>query len=83
MLIELDAESRFELASMAYDRWSNAFEAHKKAKQLTWESVNKFCPKNEWPDYHKSMVAEAEKELNKATKLKDAICKYSPLITGE
>lgn len=82
MLIELDPTERLELASMAYNRWCIAFDALKTSKALTWESAGKFCPKNEWHLYHADMIKTAEKELTLAVKLKDAICRYSPLVIG-
>ena len=81
--IPCDAEVRNELSSMVYDRWSRACDNLKNVKNLTWEGVDKFCPKNDWPQHHKIMLSNAEKELKIATTLKDAICKYSPIVSGE
>jgi hypothetical protein len=81
--IPCDAIVRNELASMVYDRYCKAYDNLKITKTLTWESTNKSCPKNEWPQYHATMIANAEKELDISTMLKDKICKYSPLVIGE
>jgi hypothetical protein len=81
--IPCNAIVRNELSSMVYDRYCRAYDNLKITKTLTWESTNKFCPKNEWPDYRATMIASAEKELEIATTLKDTICKYSPLVIGE
>jgi hypothetical protein len=81
--IPLDAPCRNEIASMVYARWSDAFTKLTEVKQLTWEATNRFCPKNEWPLYHKNLIESAETELITATVLKESICKYSPLIMGE
>lgn len=67
---------------MIYSRWSEAFDALKKTKSLTWESAGKFCPKTEWSLYHAEMIKQAEMEFELATKLKNDICKYSPLVMG-
>jgi hypothetical protein len=83
MILDLDAFTRNELASMVYARWSSAFENLKKTKSLTWESTGKFCPRAEWPSYHETMLAGAQKELEYASRLKETVCKYSPLICGE
>lgn len=83
MQIDLDPTERLEFASMAYSRWSDAFIALKAAKAATWESTGKTCPKGDWPLFHDANIKHAQKELDLATKLKDAICKYSPLIIGE
>jgi hypothetical protein len=80
MLIELDDAIRLELAAMAYKRWDLAYDALKNAKCLTWETSGKFCLKGEWPLFRASILAKAEKELATATALKNAICKYSPII---
>jgi hypothetical protein len=80
---ELDAKTRLEIASMVYNRWCKAYDEIKKVKALTWESTGKFCPKEEWPLYQKDMLENAEKELALALKLKDDVCKYSPLVTQE
>lgn len=83
MLCELDAIARNELASMAYARWSMAYDNYKKTKQLTWEQNKQVCPKSDWSSFHSQMIQSAEKELELASKVKDQICKYSPLICGE
>lgn len=81
--IPYDATVRNELASMVYERYCRAYNNLKITKTLTWESTNKFCPKNEWPQYHTTMIASAEKKLAIALMLKDKICKYSPFVIGE
>jgi hypothetical protein len=78
--VPLDAEARLELAAMAYSRWCKAYDYLKTIKAATWESQNKFCPKDEWPSYHAVQIQGAEAELKKAAAIKDAICPYSPLI---
>jgi hypothetical protein len=83
MILDLDAKTRLEIASMVYHRWTIAYDAMKEAKAATWESMGKFCPKNEWHLYHADMIENAEKELELAEKLKSDICPFSPLITGE
>jgi hypothetical protein len=80
--VPLDAEARLELASMAYSRWCKAYDEMKGLKASTWESQGKFCPKDEWPDYHRDQLTHAANELAKATRLKDAICPHSPIIAG-
>lgn len=80
--LSLDEITRTEIASMIYSRWSEAFDALKKTKSLTWESAGKFCPKTEWSLYHAEMIKQAEMEFELATKLKNDICKYSPLVMG-
>ena len=82
MNIDLDAEARMDIASLVYGHWSSAFDELKAAKALTWESAGKFCPKADWPEFHKGMVMTAEKKLAKAAHMKDSICKFSPLVYG-
>lgn len=81
--VPLSALARNKLASMAYEQWSVSYESLKAVKALTWESAGKFCPKAEWPQYHTSMVINAEKELAEAAAVKDEICKWSPIVMGE
>ena len=83
MQIELDAEARLVLASLAYTAWEQAWEAHKAVKAETWESARRFCPHNEWPQYHASGLKNAQAKLDEATRVKNAICPHSPLVTGE
>jgi hypothetical protein len=83
MILDLDAVTRNEIASMVYARWSIALESLKKVKGLTWMTCGKFCPQNEWPQYHANMIHSAETELETAVKLKNDICPFSPLIKGE
>lgn len=83
MLLDLDPTTRLELASMVYSRWATAFDSLKAAKAMTWESQGKFCPKADWPSFHASILADAQKEFTLATKLTEDICKFSPLIAGE
>lgn len=83
MLCELSPKARLEIASMVYSRWSRAFDSLNNTKALTWESQHKFCPKADWPLFHKSMIEKAQKEFDLATELKNEICKYSPLVAGE
>lgn len=83
MQIELDAKERLELASMAYARWSIAFDNVKLAKGATWEQNKQVCPKSDWIDFYNDRLKYALDELELAAKLKDAICKYSPLVIGE
>lgn len=78
--VPLSAKARLELASMAYARWSTAYDAFKAAKSLTWESSGRFCPKGEWPLYHASMLGTAQAELDLAAALKAEICPHSPLV---
>lgn len=78
--VPLSARARLELASMAYGRWSTAYDAVKATKALTWESSGRFCPKGEWPSYHAEMTKNAEKELELAAVLKAEICPHSPLL---
>lgn len=82
MQCEFDAETRLEIASMVYNRWCIAFDKLKEVKALTWESAGKFCPKADWPSFHSDMIKTADKEMQLATRLKDSVCKYSPLIIG-
>lgn len=82
-IMELSPTVRNELGAMAYARWSTAVDNLKKIKAATWESMDKFCPKSEWPNYHKTMIDSAETELLLAEDIKFAICKYSPLIAGK
>lgn len=83
MILDLDAVTRNEISSMCYSRWCKAYDEMKAVKAFTWESQNKFCPKDEWPLYHASMLEIAERELKLAEKLKADICPFSPLIKGE
>lgn len=83
MQCELSAEARNELAAMAYARWSDAFENLKEIKAATWESMDRFCPKADWPSFKEAMRQTAEKEFDLASRLKAEICKYSPLVCGE
>jgi hypothetical protein len=83
MILDLDAKTRLEIASMVYSRWCEAFDNLKKVKTQTWESTGKFCPKGDWPQYQASMLKHAERELELAEKLKADICPFSPLATGE
>jgi len=82
MQCELSAEARNELAAMAYARWSDAFGKLKEIKTATWESMDEFCPKLDWPMYHAHMLQTAQKEFDLAARLKAEICKYSPLVCG-
>jgi hypothetical protein len=81
--IPCDAETRNELSSMVYKRWTLAYDNLSAVKTLTWEATNSLYPKNEWRLYHNSALKSAERELHLAQKLKEAICQYSPLILGE
>ncbi len=83
MQIELSPEARLEIASLVYDKWCKAYDAFKLAKTQTWESAGKFCPKSEWPLFQAKMLESAQKELDKWARLKDEVCKYSPLVIGE
>lgn len=83
MQVDLDAEARLELASMAYERWSKAWETAKLVRAETWESAGKFCPKADWPQFHEARRKSASDELDKAERVKKAICPFSPLILGE
>lgn len=83
MLVDFDAVVRNEIASMCYARWSAAFDTLKQVKALTWESNKQTCPKADWPLFHTSMLDSAQKEFDLASKLKDTVCKVSPLILGE
>lgn len=81
--IPCNATVRNGLSSMVYNRWCKACDNLKTTETLTRESANKFCPKNEWPLYHESMLNSAKLELQTATMLKEIICQYSPLIMVE
>jgi len=83
MIVDLNARTRLELASMVYSRWCQAYDKLKEVKALTWESAGKFCPKEDWNAYHLDMQFTAQKELDLATNLKDVICKLSPLVSEE
>jgi hypothetical protein len=78
--VPLSARARLELASMAYARWSVAYDKLKEVKFLTWEASGRFCPKGEWPLYHAEMLKNAEHELTLATQIKGEICPHSPLL---
>jgi hypothetical protein len=80
MILDLDAITRNEIASMVYSRWVVAYENYKDVKNMQWD---KSCPKAEWPQFHAHMLASAQKELDLATKLKADICSFSPLVKGE
>jgi hypothetical protein len=80
MQIDLDAETRLELASMVYGRWGTAYDNQKRVQGLTWESAGKFCPKADWPEFHGSMLEAAKAEFELATRLKNAVCKHSPIV---
>lgn len=83
MQIELSPETRLEIASLVYDKWCKAHEAMKLAKTQTWESAGKFCPKADWPLFQARILKDSQKEFDKWTRLKDEVCKYSPLVIGE
>ncbi len=83
MILDLDAVTRNEIASMVYSRWCVAFDRLKEAKARTWESNKHVCPKADWPFFYKSAVDHADKEFKLAEKLKADICPFSPLIKGE
>ena len=83
MLCELSPTTRLELAYMAYDRWSKAFDALKYTKTQTWEMNRQVCPKAEFPSCLALWIQTAQKELDKTTYIKDEICKYSPLVSKE
>lgn len=83
MILDLDAKTRLEIASMVYSRWSEAWDNVKTVKALTWETSGKFSPKDEWPLYYADMLKHAKEELSLAEKLKADICPFSPLVTGE
>jgi len=80
--IPLDAEARLELASMAYSRWCKAWDNAKIIKSATWESQGKFCPKEDWALYHADQMKSIEEELNKSFRIREQICKFSPLMDG-
>jgi len=81
--IPLDADQRNDVASLVYSAWCKSFDAMKAAKGATWESSGKFCPKGEWPNYHKVQIEHAQKELDKLENLRNAVCPFSPIVFGE
>ncbi len=81
--VPLSAKARLEIASMVYSRWCNAFDALKAAEKETWESAGKFCPKDEWPQYHADRKQSALTDFSIASQLKNEMCKWSPLVLGE
>jgi hypothetical protein len=83
MILDLDAETRNEIAAMCYARWSAAYDNWKHVKDMTWENNKHVCPKSDWPDFHASMLDNALKEFQLSEKLKQDICPFSPLIKGE
>ena len=83
MQIELDAEARLVLASLAYAEWERAWESYNAARAETWESTKRACPRSEWPQFHESRQANTKAVFDRATRVKNAICPHSPLVTGE
>ena len=80
MILDLDAVTRNEVASMCYARWSNAWTNMKTVKAMVWDA--RVCPKSDWPEFHAQMLAEARRELDLAEKLKADVCPFSPLVIG-
>lgn len=83
MQIELSPEARLEIASLVYNKWAESYDAFKAAQTATWEANKWLCPKEDWPLFRAHQMEYAEKALDKWTKLKEEVCKYSPLVTGE
>jgi hypothetical protein len=80
MLVELSDRARLECASLVYREWCKAFDGWKDAKEATWESRGRFCPKGDWPEFYKSALGDAKANLDKWVALKEEVCKYSPLL---
>lgn len=83
MQIELSAEARLEIAALVYSKWAQSFDAFKAAKTATWENNKQVCPKGDWPLFQADQMEYAQKTLDKWTRLKEEVCKYSPLVIGE
>lgn len=83
MILDLDATTRNEIASMVYARWGKAYDAMKAAKAMKWEDNKQMCPKADFPLFHAENIKHAEKELALAEKLKADICPFSPLVIGK
>jgi hypothetical protein len=83
MQIELSATARLECANLIYGKWSEAFDTLKVAKNATWETSGKTCPKSDWPLFRAHNLEHAQKEFDKWSALKEEVCKYSPLVIGE
>ena len=65
MQIELSDTAVLALGTLAHDTWTKTYDSFKHVKGMTWEASWKFCPKDEWPLYHASMLEECQKELDK------------------
>lgn len=78
--IPLSAEARLEIASLVYGKWCEAFDAKKAVAGETWVSAGKFCPRDEWPMYHEARVKKALADFEKWTRLREEVCKHSPLM---
>ena len=73
MQIELSDTAILALAALAHDMWSKAYDSLKHVKTMTWESSGKYCPKNEWPLYHASMLENGQKEMDKWAGIKQEL----------
>lgn len=82
-MVPLTALARLEIASLVYGEWSKAFDSLKNVKQLTWATAGKFCPKEDWPLFHKDMLQNAQANFDKWQAIRNEMCHHSPLIAGE
>lgn len=73
MQIELSDTAILALAALAHDMWTKAYDSLKEVKALTWETSGKYCPKNEWPLYHATMLENGQKELDKWANIKQEL----------
>ena len=80
--VPLDAVARNLVSSLVYQHWTECFDTLKAAKNATWESAGKFCPKAEWPLHQAVMLKNAQAAFDTATAVKEQACKFSPMIHG-
>jgi len=82
MQCELDAEARNELAFMAYGKWTECIDMLKIAKEMQFDK-RVDGDKLSFELSKKECIRRAEENLAKAVRVKDQICKYSPLVVGQ
>ena len=76
MECELDAKSRTMLSRLAYRAWAEAYDNLKAVRAEQPDGSP------DWHQFHQSRIENAQKDFDKATHVKNVICKYDPLICG-
>lgn len=76
MQCELDAETRMELAALAYKAWTIAYDTLQKVKK----EVDDNSP--DWTKFHAIRLENAIAEKAKASRIFENIAKYSPIVKG-